>query len=108
MSSLQGKVAILRGASRGIGRGIAERLGRDGASVVVTYAGNRDKAEEVVSAITAIGADAIALQLDLFKLDDIRDLVQTTISHFGRWWTNRYFFNVLYRAASTQSVRHCR
>ncbi len=65
MASLSGKVAIVTGSSRGIGRAIAERLGRDGANVVVTYAGNRDKAEEVVSVIKANGSDAIALQVGL-------------------------------------------
>ena len=84
MAALTGKVAIVTGSSRGIGRALAERLGRDGANVVVTYAGNRDKAEEVISAIKTSGSDAIALQLDLFKLDDIRNLVHSTISHFGR------------------------
>lgn len=81
---LSGKVAIVTGSSRGIGRALAERLGRDGAKVVVTYAGNRDKAEEVVAAIKANGSDAIALQLDLSKLDDIRSLFQNTISQFGK------------------------
>jgi 3-oxoacyl-[acyl-carrier protein] reductase len=85
MASLTGKVAIVTGSSRGIGRALAERLGRDGAKVVVTYAGNRDKAEEVVSAIKSQGSDAIALQLDLSKLDSIRTLFQQVISHFGQF-----------------------
>jgi 3-oxoacyl-[acyl-carrier protein] reductase len=84
MASLSGKVAIVTGSSRGIGRAIAERLGRDGANVVVTYAGNRDKAEEVVSVIKTNGSDAIALQVDLAKLDDIRCLFQNTLSQFGK------------------------
>lgn len=84
MSSLSGKVAIVTGSSRGIGRAIAERLGRDGANVVVTYAGNRDQGEEVAAVIKANGSDAIVLQLDLSKLDDIRSLFQNTISHFGK------------------------
>lgn len=84
MASLTEKVAIVTGSSRGIGRALAERLGRDGAKVVVTYAGNRDKAEEVVSTIKANGSDAIALQTDLSKLDDIRALFQKTLSHFGQ------------------------
>jgi len=84
MASLSGKVANVTGSSRGIGRVIAERLGRDGANVVVTYAGNRDKAEEVVSVIKTNGSDAIALQLDLAKLDDIRSLFQNTLSQFGK------------------------
>src|SRR5438874_27078 len=53
---LTGKVAIVTGGSRGIGRAIAERLGRDGASVVVNYVQNVDKAKEVVSAIESAGA----------------------------------------------------
>lgn len=84
MASLQGKVAIVTGSSRGIGRALAERLGRDGAKVVVTYAGNQAKAEEVVSTIEENGSEAIALQADLLKLSDIRDLVQSTIKRFGR------------------------
>ena len=84
MASLSGKVANVTGSFRGIGRVIAERLGRDGANVVVTYAGNRDKAEEVVSVIKTNGSDAIALQLDLAKLDDIRSLFQNTLSQFGK------------------------
>jgi 3-oxoacyl-[acyl-carrier protein] reductase len=84
MASLSGKVAIVTGSSRGIGRAIAQRLGRDGANMVVTYAGNRDKAEEVVSVIKTNGSDAIALQVDLTKLDDIRSLFQNTLSQFGK------------------------
>lgn len=84
MASLTGKVAIITGASRGIGRAIAQKLGRDGAKVVVTYAGNKDKAEEVVSTIEANGSEAIALPTDLSKLDDIRNLFQNTINHFGK------------------------
>ena len=84
MSSLAGKVAIVIGASRGIGQAIAERLGRDGANVVITYAGNRDKAEAVVAGMQAHGSDAIALPLDLAKLDEIRSLFHNTLSHFGR------------------------
>jgi 3-oxoacyl-[acyl-carrier protein] reductase len=84
MANLTGKVAIVTGSSRGIGRALAERLGHDGANVVVTYAGNREKAEAVVSTIKANGSDAIALPLDLTKLDDIRKLFQTTIEQFGK------------------------
>lgn len=59
-------------------------MGRDGTKVVVTYAGNRDKAEEVVSAIQAGGSEAIAFQLDLSKLDSIRALFQQVINRFGQ------------------------
>lgn len=81
---LEGKVAIVTGASRGIGRAIALRLGQDGASVVVTYAGNQDKAQEVVSAIQAHGSDAIAIQTDMRKLEDVRNLFQKTLDYFGK------------------------
>ncbi|NMG10268.1 SDR family oxidoreductase [Brasilonema sp. UFV-L1] len=84
MSSLQGKVAIITGSSRGIGRAIAERLGRDGANVVITYAGNRDKAQEVVRAIEAAGSQAIAIQLDVRNLEEVRALFEKTIQHFGK------------------------
>lgn len=84
MSSLKGKVAIVTGSSRGIGRAIAQRLGKDGANVVVTYVGNRDKAQEVVSAIEASGSKAIALQVDMRNIADIRNLFQQTLEYFGK------------------------
>lgn len=84
MSSLQGKVAIVTGSSRGIGRGIAERLGRDGANVVVTYAGNREKAEEVVQKIASAGAKATAIQVDMRKLEDVSELFRQAIAQFGK------------------------
>jgi 3-oxoacyl-[acyl-carrier protein] reductase len=83
--SLQGKVAIVTGSSRGIGRAIAERLGRDGATVVVTYAGQRDKAESVVQTITSQGAEAIALQVNMRDLSEVRALFQQTIDQFGKF-----------------------
>jgi 3-oxoacyl-[acyl-carrier protein] reductase len=84
MMSLQGKVAIVTGSSRGIGRGIAERLGRDGANVVVTYAGNRDKAGEVVQAIESTGAKATAIQVDMRNLEDVQALFKKAIDRFGK------------------------
>jgi len=84
MSSLKGKVAIVTGSSRGIGRAIAEHLGKEGANVVVTYVGNRDKALEVVAAIKASGSDAIAIQVDMRNIAEIRSLFQKTLEHFGK------------------------
>jgi len=84
MAALTGKVAIVTGSSRGIGRAIAERLGRDGANVVVTYAGNRDKAEAVVQSIESSGSKAIAIQVDMRKLEDVRSMVQKAIAQFGK------------------------
>lgn len=87
MAQLTGKVAIVTGSSRGIGRAIAQRLGRDGAHVVVTYAGNRDKAEEVARGIAAAGgggAEAIAVQTDLRDLEQVRGLFRQARERFGR------------------------
>lgn len=84
MGNLAGKVAIVTGSSRGIGRAIAERLGQDSATVVVTYVGNQAKADEVVSAIKATGSDAVALKVDMRKVEDVRDLFRKTIDRFGR------------------------
>ncbi|NJN57758.1 MAG: SDR family oxidoreductase [Leptolyngbyaceae cyanobacterium SL_5_9] len=81
---VEGKVAIITGSSRGIGRAIAQRLGKDGANVVVTYSGNRDKAEEVVSTIEASGAKATAIQVDMRELEDVRSLFQKAIEHFSK------------------------
>lgn len=84
MSSLVGKVALVTGASRGIGRAIAERLGRDGANVVITYAGNREKAEAVVETIQSNGVQAIAIQSDISNIEDNRQLFEQVISTFGQ------------------------
>ena len=65
MSSLEGKVAIVTGSSRGIGQAIAERLAQDGATVVVDYSHSADKAEEVVSTIEAAGGKASAIQAEI-------------------------------------------
>ena len=84
MSPLIGKVAIVTGSSRGIGRAVAERLGKDGASVVVNYVRNADKSREVVSAIQAAGGRALAVRADMSQIGDVRRLFQETLDHFGR------------------------
>ena len=78
MASLAGKVAIVTGASRGIGRAIALRLSQEGASVVVNYARGADQAKDVVSAIEAAGGQALAVQADVRKTAEIRDLFYRT------------------------------
>lgn len=83
MASLTGKVAVVTGGSRGIGRAVAERLGRDEASIVVNYVRNADKAGEVVSAIQSGGGSALAVQADVSKLADIHRLFEETVGHFG-------------------------
>src|SRR5947199_10338272 len=84
MAPLTGKVAIVTGSSRGIGRAIAERLGKEGASVVVNYVRNADKSREVVSAIEATGGRGLAVRADMSQIADVRRLFQETLDHVGR------------------------
>ena len=86
MSSQQltGKIALVTGSSRGIGRAIAERLCREGASVVINYVSNANSAEETAAEIKAAGGDAVALPADVARLEDIQRLFDQTIEHFGR------------------------
>jgi 3-oxoacyl-[acyl-carrier protein] reductase len=84
MANLSGKTAIVTGSSRGIGRAIANRLAGDGANMVITYHSNRDTAEEVVNEIKNQGVDAIALQVNVRDLEDVRNLFSKAIEHFGK------------------------
>jgi 3-oxoacyl-[acyl-carrier protein] reductase len=78
------KSAIVTGASRGIGRVVAKRLAKDGFAVVVNYAGNASKAQEVVNEITADGGNAVALQADISKAEDVANLFTQTKEQFGQ------------------------
>jgi len=84
MSRLTEKVAIVTGASDGIGRAIAERLAQDGATVVVNYGKSTDKAKQVVAGIEAKGGKAVAIQADMSKVGDAGRLVKDTVKKFGR------------------------
>jgi len=81
---LRDKVALVTGASRGIGRAIAMRLARDGSAVVVNYSANQAAANETVAAIEQGGGRAIALQAHVEKLADLERLFGETLQHFGR------------------------
>src|SRR5580692_9704340 len=83
MSKLTGKVAIVTGASKGIGAQIARELAAAGAAVVVNYAGSRAGAESVVAGITAAGGKALAVQADVAKAADVQRLVAEAIKAFG-------------------------
>jgi len=78
------KTAIVTGASRGIGRTIALRLAADGFGVVVNYAGNAAKAEEVVNEITRSSGRALAVQADLANPEDVKQLFEKTLKAFGQ------------------------
>ena len=81
---LEGKVALVTGASRGIGRAIAERLGRDGASVVVNFSGNAEAAGETVAYVEKAGGKAVAMKADIGRVVEVERLFSETIGHFGR------------------------
>lgn len=82
--NLQGKVAIITGASRGIGKAISELLGRTNAAIVVNYLNQTTKAEEVVETIRQTGGRAIAVQGDMSRVTDIESLFAITKEHFGQ------------------------
>jgi 3-oxoacyl-[acyl-carrier protein] reductase len=83
MNPLEGKVAIVTGASRGIGRATAERLARDGASVVVNYAKSAAEALDVVEGITARGGTARAIAADVARPDEVARLFHETVVAFA-------------------------
>jgi len=84
MGKLEGKVAIVTGASKGIGASIAQHLAADGAAVVVNYASSKDGAERVVSEITGKGGRAIAVQANVARQADVDRLFAETKRAFGR------------------------
>jgi 3-oxoacyl-[acyl-carrier protein] reductase len=84
LKKLSGKVALVTGSSRGIGRAVVERLSREGASVAINYFNSSDKAEEIVAAITTGDGTAVALQADVSRIEGIQQLFEQTFAHFGR------------------------
>jgi 3-oxoacyl-[acyl-carrier protein] reductase len=84
MNRLRGKVAVVTGASKGIGASIAEHLAAEGASVVVNYASSKAGADAVVKRITEQGGKAIAVQADVAKPEDIKRLFAQTKAAYGK------------------------
>ncbi|MDJ0588542.1 MAG: 3-oxoacyl-[acyl-carrier-protein] reductase [Pleurocapsa sp. MO_226.B13] len=81
---LKDKVAIVTGASRGIGKATARELASQGAKVVVNYARSSDSAEAIVKEITSAGGEAIALQADVSQGEQVDNLIKVTLDKFGR------------------------
>src|ERR1700721_4487805 len=77
------KIAIVTGASRGIGRAVAKRLAQDGLAVVVNYLNNASEAEEVVAEIKVIGGEAIAVKADVANRTDVERVFEETMKKFG-------------------------
>ena len=84
MGKLDGKIALVTGASRGIGRAIAIAFAKEGATVAINYAGNHEKAENVVREIKDLGKEAISIQGDVTNADSVAAMVKTVTEEFGK------------------------
>lgn len=83
MGKLDGKTAVVTGASRGIGRAIALELAKEGANIVVNYSGSKEKADQVVKEIEELGVKAISVQANVSDSESVQNLMNTAIETFG-------------------------
>lgn len=106
MERLKDKIAVITGASSGIGAGIAALFAKEGAAVVVNYCKSKDSAEKVVEEIKGLGQRAIAVQADMAEKEAIERLIATTLSEFGRIdiWVNNAGADILTGAGATASL----
>ncbi|WP_461534122.1 SDR family oxidoreductase [Sinomicrobium sp.] len=84
MKNLADKVILVTGASKGIGAAVAKRLAQAGASVIVNYAGSKTEAEQVVKSIQTEGGSAVAVQADVSKPEQVKELFDRSIEPFGK------------------------
>jgi 3-oxoacyl-[acyl-carrier protein] reductase len=84
METLNGKVVLVTGASRGIGAKIANQISEAGAKVIINYAGGKEAADQVVAEIIAKGGEAIAVQGDVSKTAEVKNLFDVAIAYFGK------------------------
>jgi 3-oxoacyl-[acyl-carrier protein] reductase len=82
--SLRNRVALVTGGSRGIGRGIATRLAKDGARVAIAYRSNKGAAQQTLRQLQTAGADCVAVETDIANPERAEQLVQTVVDRFGR------------------------
>lgn len=80
---LDGKVALVTGGSRGIGRAIALELAQQGGTIAVNYAGSEDKAQKVVEEIQQLGGKAIKIKADVAQESEVKEMIKTVVSEFG-------------------------
>jgi 3-oxoacyl-[acyl-carrier protein] reductase len=97
MKRLKDKIAVITGASSGIGRGVAQAFAEEGADVVVNYRQSQEKAESLVEEINQTGRRAIAMQADMANEEDIIRLIEETMNEFGRIdvWVNNAGADIL-------------
>ncbi|WP_379967194.1 3-oxoacyl-[acyl-carrier-protein] reductase [Ectobacillus sp. sgz5001026] len=81
---LTDQVAVVTGASRGIGRAIALDLAKQGAKIIVNFAGNEERAKEVVEEIQALGSEAISVRADVSNTEEVADMMKIAIDTFGK------------------------
>jgi 3-oxoacyl-[acyl-carrier protein] reductase len=84
MNTLNNKVILVTGASRGIGAAVAKKIAGQGAKVVINYAGNKEEADQTVQLIKDAGGDAIALKADVSKAGEVTAMFDAAIAHYGK------------------------